>query len=74
MGGLPGRLVRYVTGDEVDESIPAEVSYSQPAINRFVRHVAAELDREPENASVSASGSELQVVASRTAASCATTS
>ena len=22
-GGLPGRLVRYVTGDEVDESIPA---------------------------------------------------
>ncbi len=64
VGGVPGRLVRYVTGDEVDESIPAEVSYSQPAINRFVRHVAAELDREPENASVSASGSELQVVAS----------
>ena len=61
-GGIPGRLVRYVTGGNVDEAIPAEVSYSKPAINRFVRHVAAELDREPRSASVQASGEELEVV------------
>ena len=41
-GGLPSRLVRYVTGGEVDKPISAEVAYSQPAINRFVRRVAAD--------------------------------
>ncbi len=45
-GGLPGRLVRYVTGGTVDESIAADVGYSQPAVNRFVRHVAGEIDRD----------------------------
>ncbi len=64
-GGVPSRLVRYVTGGEVDEAISAEVSYSQPAINRFVRHVAAELNREPQDASVQASGDALEVVASK---------
>lgn len=62
-GGLPGRLVRYVSGDGVDESIPAAVSYAEPAVNRFVRHVAAELDREPENASVTPTADQLEVVA-----------
>src|ERR1700712_1888977 len=49
-GGLPSRLVRYVTGGEVDAKIGAGVAYSQRAINRFVRHVAEEIDREPVNA------------------------
>lgn len=61
-GGLPTRLVRYVTGGEVDDQIGADVSYSRPAINRFVRHVAEELDREPENASVDPTGDSLRVV------------
>jgi lipoprotein-anchoring transpeptidase ErfK/SrfK len=61
-GGLPGRLVRYVTGDSVDESVSADVAYSQPAINRFVRRIAGEIDREPRDASVEASGAELVVV------------
>ena len=39
-GGFPGRLVRYVTGGSVDKQIAADVTYSQPAINRFVRRVA----------------------------------
>ena len=51
-GGLPTRLVRYVSGGEVDKPVSAELSYSRPAINRFVRRVAEEIDREPENASV----------------------
>jgi lipoprotein-anchoring transpeptidase ErfK/SrfK len=62
-GGLPGRLVRYVTGGSVDEHVSADVTYSQPAINRFVRRVAEEVGREPQDASVSATGDSLEVVA-----------
>jgi len=62
-GGLPGRLVRYVSGGEVDESIAPDVAYSVPAVNRFVRHVAEEINREPKNADVEPSGDSLEVVA-----------
>ena len=62
-GGLPGRLVRYVSGGEVEESIEPEVAYSEPAVNRFVRHVAEEINREPKNADVEATGDSLEVVA-----------
>ena len=61
-GGLPARIVRYVTGGDVDESVPADVTYSRRAVNRFVRHVATEIDREPRDATVEASGSSLAVV------------
>ncbi|HSS32430.1 MAG TPA: L,D-transpeptidase/peptidoglycan binding protein [Solirubrobacterales bacterium] len=60
--GIPSRLVRYVTGGEVDDQIPAAVEYSQPAINRFVRHVAAEVNREPKSATVEPSSDGLEVV------------
>jgi L,D-transpeptidase catalytic domain/Putative peptidoglycan binding domain len=62
-GGFPGRLVRYVSGGEVDESIAPQIAYSEPAVNRFVRHVADEIDREPENAGVEATPSSLEIVA-----------
>ena len=62
-GGLPGRLVRYVSGGEVDESITPQVAYSEPAVNRFVRHVAEEVNSEPKNADVEPSGDSLEVVA-----------
>jgi lipoprotein-anchoring transpeptidase ErfK/SrfK len=61
-GGLPTRLVRYVTGGELDESLSAQVSYSQPAINRFVRRVADRVDREAQSASVSGGADSLEVV------------
>ncbi|HVY78214.1 MAG TPA: L,D-transpeptidase/peptidoglycan binding protein [Solirubrobacterales bacterium] len=61
-GGFPGRLVRYVTGGGVDERIAADVTYSRPAINRFVRKVANEVDREARDASVEASADSLKVV------------
>lgn len=61
-GGLPTRLVRYVTGDELDKRVSADVTYSQPAINKFVREIAGEVDREPRDASVEASGASLTVV------------
>jgi lipoprotein-anchoring transpeptidase ErfK/SrfK len=61
-GGLPARVVRYVSGGSVDESIPAGVTYSRAAVNRFVRRVAGEVDRAPQDAAVDASGSSLEVV------------
>jgi lipoprotein-anchoring transpeptidase ErfK/SrfK len=62
-GGFPGRLVRYVTGGEVDESIAPQVTYSERAINEFVRRVAEQINREPRNADVEPSGESLEVVA-----------
>ncbi|HET8566675.1 MAG TPA: L,D-transpeptidase/peptidoglycan binding protein [Solirubrobacterales bacterium] len=64
-GGLPGRLVRYVTSSEVDERITPQVAYSKPAINRFVRHVADEVNREAQNADVEPSADGLEVVAGK---------
>jgi lipoprotein-anchoring transpeptidase ErfK/SrfK len=61
-GGLPVRLVRYVTGGSVEESVAADVTYSQPAVNRFVREIADALNREPVDATVEANGAELAVV------------
>jgi lipoprotein-anchoring transpeptidase ErfK/SrfK len=64
-GGFPGRLVRYVSGGEVDERIVPQVAYSERAINRFVREVAEDLNREPQNADVEATPSSLEVVAGK---------
>lgn len=61
-GGFPGRLVRYVTGGGVEQQIPADVTYSRSAVNRFVRHVANEVDREAKDASVEPTASSLEVV------------
>ncbi len=61
-GGLPGRFVRYVTGGSVDDTIDPEVSYSKQAVHRFVDHVAGQIDRPPQDASISATGSSLNVV------------
>jgi hypothetical protein len=59
---LPSRLVRYVSGGSVDENVPAGITYSQVAVNRFVRHVADAVDREPQNADVSPAADSLEVV------------
>jgi lipoprotein-anchoring transpeptidase ErfK/SrfK len=62
-GGLPARLVRYVTGDELDKKVSAQVSYSRLAVNRFVRRIAGEVDREAKSATVRPSADSLEVVA-----------
>jgi len=64
-GGLPGRLVRYVTGGDLDKQIAADITYSQPAINRFVRHVANQVDREAQDATIDPSADGLEVVAAK---------
>ena len=70
---LPARLVRYVTGGSVDENVPAGITYSQPAVNRFVRHVAAAVDREARTRDVDPSGDSLKSSRREMGASCATT-
>ncbi len=60
---LPGRVVRYVTGGNIDKNVPAGITYSRPAVNRFVRHVAAAVDRPPVNAHVNPTGNSLKVLA-----------
>lgn len=61
-GGVPSRLFRYATGGEVERAIAAQVEYSRSAVNRFVREVAGEINREPRNANVEASADTLVVV------------
>jgi lipoprotein-anchoring transpeptidase ErfK/SrfK len=61
-GGLPSRVFRYVTGGEVDQDVEAEVTHSAKAVERFVRAVADRIERDPQDATVSATGSSLGVV------------
>ncbi len=64
-GDLPTRLGRYLGGDELDIEISADFAYSRSAVNKFVRRVADDLEREPRDASVSPGADELEVVASQ---------
>ena len=61
-GSLPERILRQVTGEELDEDIPVSVSYSRPAVNQFVRDVAAAVQVDPVDASVQAGPESLSVV------------
>jgi lipoprotein-anchoring transpeptidase ErfK/SrfK len=61
-GGFPGRLVRYVTGGSLEKQVPADVTYSHAAVNRFVRRVAAAVDREARDATVEPTPDSLSVV------------
>jgi len=61
-GSLPGRLVRDVTGSGLDARVPADIIYSKPAVNRFVRHIAGEVDVEARDATVDPRPDSLSVV------------
>jgi lipoprotein-anchoring transpeptidase ErfK/SrfK len=61
-GGVPGRALRYLTGGSVDERIAPEVSYSGRAVDHFVDGIADAINQDPQDASVSATGSSLSVV------------
>ena len=64
-GGLPARLVRYVTGDSVDRRISPHVAYSRRAVSRFVRGIAHAIDREARDATASPGANSLEVVPAR---------
>ncbi|MGI8460788.1 MAG: L,D-transpeptidase family protein [Solirubrobacterales bacterium] len=57
---LPSRLVRYVTQDEIEHQVVADVAYSRTAVERFVSAVAAKLNREAENATITPTASRLE--------------
>jgi hypothetical protein len=64
-GDLPTRLGRYLGGDRLEVEVSADLAYSRSAVNRFVRHVAADLDREARSALVRRGADTLEVVASQ---------
>jgi lipoprotein-anchoring transpeptidase ErfK/SrfK len=64
-GDLPTRLGRYLGGDQLEVEVSAELAYSRSAVNRFVRHVAADLEREAHSASVRPGPDALEIVASQ---------
>src|SRR5690606_26258209 len=39
---LPSRVWRYISGGTIDRSISPRVRYSKPAVNDFVRQIAAD--------------------------------
>jgi lipoprotein-anchoring transpeptidase ErfK/SrfK len=61
-GGIPTRVWRYATGGEVDVAISPQVNYSENAISEFITKVAAEVNREPVNATIEPSAAELTAV------------
>jgi lipoprotein-anchoring transpeptidase ErfK/SrfK len=60
--GPPGRVFRDLTGGSVDQNIEPELSYSRGAVNRFVQHVTDEVNRPARDASISPTGTSLNVV------------
>ena len=59
---LPSRVVRYVTGGEVDHKIKPEVAYSDTAVERFVQGVASNVNTEAQDASVEPTTTSLEPV------------
>ena len=58
-GSLVDRVARYVQGSEVDAELEPQVSYSEEAVDKFVAELAAEINRDPQNASIEPSGDTL---------------
>jgi lipoprotein-anchoring transpeptidase ErfK/SrfK len=63
---LPGRVWRYLTGGEVEETIEPTVTYDKGAIDEFVAKVAADVNREPVDASIEPGPATLNTVAGQT--------
>ena len=61
-GGLPGRLWRYATGGEVDQSIEPEVLYDRAEVDALVEKIAGEINREPTNATVQPTATSIDPV------------
>ncbi|HET6830768.1 MAG TPA: L,D-transpeptidase/peptidoglycan binding protein [Solirubrobacterales bacterium] len=64
-GGLPARTWRALTGGEVNAEITPKISYDEDEVDHFINHIAANVDRDPVDASVEPSGGKLVPVASQ---------
>ena len=61
-GGLPGRLWRYATGGEVEESIQPKVIYDQGEVAAVVDKITAAINREPVDASIEPTAASIDPV------------
>ena len=64
-GGFFQRVLRDLSGAKVRAQLPARVAYSRHALYRFVDGIAAQIDRQPVDASINPSGAALNVSPSR---------
>jgi len=64
-GNALQRAWREATGGEVDATIPAEVTYSKTAVNKLVKRIAADVHRDPKDASITFSATSLGEVKSQ---------
>jgi lipoprotein-anchoring transpeptidase ErfK/SrfK len=65
-GGLPGRVWRGITGSAVNAELPAQVSYSDVSVRRFVRRVKRSVDRKARDADVEFRLASLPAIPSET--------
>lgn len=61
-GSLPSRVIRYATGGEVNRTISPRTSYSTDALDEFVDKVAAEVNRDPVDATIEPTPTSLNAV------------
>ena len=61
-GGLPSRVWRYVTDGEIDVAISPQIRYSDEALTEFIDKVAAEVNRDPIDASIEPTPTSLSPV------------
>lgn len=59
-GGILSRMVRYVTGDDVDAAIEPKVTWSREAVAGLVDRIERRVEREPKDAEVKPTASGLE--------------
>ena len=64
-GNVITRSVRSLTGRKVDAQLQPTITFSRKAVNRLVRRVKADVDRDPRDAKVEFDSSGLRAVRSR---------
>jgi lipoprotein-anchoring transpeptidase ErfK/SrfK len=64
-GNVVSRSLRAVTGGEIHEDIPVEVSYDKAAVAALVKRVKRKIDQPARNASVDFNGASIAPVAGR---------
>ena len=61
-GGLPTRVWREVSGGEVNKTITPSVTYNTDALDEFVSKVQADVNSEPQDASIEPAADSLNAV------------
>lgn len=64
-GGIFARSIRRITGAEVDHRVKPKISYSKSSVDEFLDGVAANVNREPVDASVAPTAGSIELVSSQ---------